>query len=333
MRVLFAFFVCALLAAITMIWDAQRLLQTPLSLDAETRFEVPQGIAFVGLADRLAQQGLLAAPRAAFYLRLHARLHRLDARVKSGEYVLLPGLTPISAVELFVSGRTLLYELRIIEGWTYAQALDAIRRHQQIAQTLADVEPASVMSALGQAGLHPEGRLFPDTYRFERDTQDVVILRRAYDMQQRVLAEEWAQRASGLPYANAEEALIMASIIEKETGLERERKQIAGVFVRRLRLGMRLQTDPTVIYGMGSAFDGDIRLKDLRADTPYNTYTRNGLPPTPICLPGRASINAALHPQAGDSLFFVSRGDGSHVFSATLDEHNAAVRRYQLGRP
>lgn len=334
MRILLKIVALGLLAGIVLVWDAQRLLQTPLSLSAEARFEIPQGVSFAVVVDRMAQQGLLSTPRAALYLRLHARYSDgLDSRIKSGEYALSPGLTPVGAVALFVSGRTLLYELRITEGWTYAQALDAIRRHPQIAQTLGPVEPAATMAALGQGGVHPEGRLFPDTYRFERNTADVSILRRAFDMQQQVLAEEWAARSPDLPYASPEEALIMASIVEKETGLASEREQIAGVFVRRLRLGMRLQTDPTVIYGLGSAYDGNIRLKDLRTDTPYNTYTRGGLPPTPICLPGRASIRAALHPQAGDTLYFVSRGDGSHVFSATLDEHNAAVRRFQLGQP
>ncbi|HEY0975579.1 MAG TPA: endolytic transglycosylase MltG [Solimonas sp.] len=333
MRNLLKLFLLAMLGVALLFWDAQRLLQAPLPLTAEARFDIPRGQAFATVVDRLQSQQWLGPARTALYLRLHARFYGLDSQIKSGEYALLPGLNAIGAVALFVSGRTVLYEVRFIEGWTFAQALDAIRRHPQIAQTLTDHRLEAVMAALGEPDLHPEGQFFPDTYRFERDTTDVTLLRRALDMQRRVLADEWERRSPGLPYADAREALIMASIIEKETGLESERQQIAGVFVRRLRLGMRLQTDPTVIYGIGPTFDGNIRLRDLRTNTPYNTYMRGGLTPTPICLPGRASIHAALHPDDGSALFFVSRGDGSHVFSDTLDAHNAAVRRYQLGQP
>ena len=179
---------------------------------------------------------------------------------------------------------------------------------------------------------HPEGRFLPETYRFTNQTSDVEFMRRAYVAMEAAMARQWAARQPDLPLASADDALILASIIERETGVPAERPQIAGVFVRRLRLGMRLQTDPTVIYGMGDAFDGNIRRRDLRTDTPYNTYTRKGLPPTPIALPGEAALAAAVNPADGDSLFFVSRGDGSHVFSATVQEHNAAVRKYQLKR-
>ncbi len=334
MRTLLKLLLLSLVIAGALLWDATRMLAAPMPMGGEVRFEVPPGTSFTGVTERLAQQRLLPATRAAFYVRVYARVKNLDAQIKSGEYRLPAGTSLTGLVGLLVSGRTVLYEVRLIEGWTFAQALDVIRQHPHVAQTLApDADGAAAMAALGLSNLHPEGRLFPDTYRFERGTPDLTILRRAIEMQQRVLEQEWANRAQGLPYATPEQALVMASIVEKETGLESERRQIAGVFVRRLRLGMRLQTDPTVIYGLGQTFDGNIRLRDLRADTPYNTYTRDGLPPTPICLPGRASIHAALHPEDGDTLFFVSRGDGSHVFSATLDEHNAAVRRYQLGKP
>jgi len=334
MRALLKLLLLGLVIAGALLWDATRMLAAPLPLSSEARFEVPLGTSFTGVTERLAQQGLLPATRAAFYVRVYARIKNLDAQIKSGEYRLTQGISLTGLVDLLVSGRTVLYEVRLIEGWTFAQALDAIRQHPQITQTLApDATGDAAMAAMGLSDMHPEGRLFPDTYRFERGTQDLTILRRAIEMQQQVLQQEWASRSEGLPYATPEQALVMASIVEKETGLESERRQIAGVFVRRMRLGMRLQTDPTVIYGLGPSFDGNIRLRDLRADTPYNTYTRDGLPPTPICLPGRASIQAALHPEDGETLFFVSRGDGSHVFSATLDEHNAAVRRYQLGKP
>ena len=188
------------------------------------------------------------------------------------------------------------------------------------------------MRTLSRApGEHPEGQLFPDTYAYPRGTHALHVVKRAYARMQTILGEEWAQREEGLPLTTPYEALILASIVEKETGLAAERPEIAGVFVRRLRKGMKLQTDPTVIYGMGAAFDGNIRRSDLTTDTPYNTYVRTGLPPTPIALPGRDAIHAALHPAAGDSLYFVAKGDGGHAFSATLEEHNRAVRRYQLG--
>ena len=201
-----------------------------------------------------------------------------------------------------------------------------------LVHTLDTREPRRVMAAIGYAGYLAEGRLFPDTYRFPRGTTDVAFLVRAFETMQAVLAEEWERRAVGLPYESPYEALIMASLIEKETGIPEERAQIGGVFVRRLGKGMKLQTDPTVIYALGSSYDGNIRRGDLGVDSPYNTYVYAGLPPTPIASPGRESIRAALQPEAGDALYFVARGDGSHEFSATLAEHNRAVRKYQLRR-
>lgn len=333
MRIFLRLLLLIVLGTALLAWDAQRQLQGPMPIAADVRIDIPSGQAFVGVINTLEVQKLLPSPRAALYLRAYVRIKAYGSSIKSGEYTLTPGMSLIEAIELFVSGRTVMYELRIVEGWTFAQAMTVLRAHPEIKQTLADALPETVMAALGQQGLHPEGLFFPDTYRFSRGATDVSILRRAFDMQRRILESEWAERDPNLPYASPEEALIMASIIEKETGLASERGEISGVFVRRLRLGMRLQTDPTVIYGIGETFDGNIRLRDLRTDTPYNTYTRGGLPPTPICLPGRASIHAALHPLEGQTLFFVSRGDGSHVFSETLDQHNAAVRRYVLKKP
>lgn len=322
-----------ILAAVALAWDFQRQLDAPLLPAPSARFEVAAGQSFDRVAERLLAEGHLASARTVPYLKLEARLRGFGARIHAGEYALDPQLRVRDVIGLLVSGRTVMYELRLLEGWTLRQALAEIRRHPQIRQTLQDASLAEIARAVGFDAQHPEGWLFPDTYRFARNTSDVALLRKAFAMQTRILQEEWEGRAPDLPYATAEEALTMASIIEKETGLASERRQIAGVFVRRLRLGMRLQTDPTVIYGVGESFDGNLRLRDLRTDTPYNTYTRFGLPPTPICLPGRESIHAALHPEDGDSLFFVSRGDGSHVFSATLEQHNAAVRRHQLKRP
>ena len=204
----------------------------------------------------------------------------------------------------------------------------------KLTHTLAGLSPNAVMKRLGHAGEHPEGRFFPDTYYYTKGETDLMILAKAYDKMQKLLQQEWQGRVANLPLKDPYEALILASIVEKETGRADERRQIAGVFINRLRRGMRLQTDPTVIYGMGESFDGNLRLKDLRRDTPYNTYTRRGLPPTPVALPGKESLQAVLHPEASDALFFVARGDGSHEFSATLEQHNKAVIKYQLnGKP
>jgi UPF0755 protein len=323
----------AVLLGIVAVWDFGRQLSSPIQAPANARFEIAAGQSFDRVVERLANDGFLPTARSAQYLRVYARANGLGGRIHAGEYALDPSMTVSGVVDLFVSGRTVLHEVRLLEGWTYRQALDEIRRHPQIRQTLTGNDPATIAAAIGLTVDHPEGRLFPDTYRFSRNTSDIELLRKAAALQARVLDEEWQNRAADLPYATPDEALIMASIVEKETGLSSERGQIAGVFFRRLKLGMRLQTDPTVIYGLGERFDGNLRLVDLRTDTPYNTYTRSGMPPTPICLPGRESIRAALHPEDGKTLFFVSRGDGSHVFSETLDQHNAAVRRYQLKQP
>lgn len=334
MRVFLLLLVLMASVAVAVAVDALRVLQQPLSTANGDLFEIPKGQGLSGVAQALADQGFLAdAPRSTLYLKVYARVRKIGAQIKSGEYRILPGMNALQAVQMFVDGRAVLHELRLIEGWTFAQALAELRKHPKIRHTLpADATPEAVHAALGRSDAHPEGRLFPDTYHFANGTTDVEFLRRAATTMDSVLAAEWAARADSLPYATPEEALIMASIVEKETGVPHERGQIAGVFVRRLALGMRLQTDPTVIYGLGAAFDGNIRLNDLRTDTPYNTYTRAGLPPSPICLPGRAAIHAALHPEAGTALYFVSRGDGTHVFSDTLEQHEAAVRRFQLGK-
>jgi UPF0755 protein len=229
-----------------------------------------------------------------------------------------------------VNGDVIRYTLTIPEGWTFDQMLAAIRTQGKLRQTLTATDDEGVMRQLGYPGQHPEGRFFPDTYEFVAGTTDTSLLQRAYEEMQRHLEEEWRDRAPGLPLDTPYQALILASIVEKETGNPAERARIAGVFVRRLQKNIRLQTDPTVIYGLGAAFDGNLRRRDLTTDSPYNTYMRAGLPPTPIALPGLAALHAALHPAAGDELYFVSRGDGSHHFSASLDEHVAAVRNYQL---
>jgi UPF0755 protein len=232
-----------------------------------------------------------------------------------------------------VSGRAYLHSLTVIDGWTFQQMMTAIAADPNIVHTVGDNSGDTMMKAMSHPGEHPEGRFYPDTYRFPGGTKDTDFLLRAYNTMAHTLEEEWNARAPDLPLKTSYEALILASIVQRETAVPAERFEIAGVFTRRLRNGMRLQTDPTVIYGMGSAYNGNIRLTDLEQDTPYNTYTRDGLPPTPICMPGRDAIHAALHPADGTSLYFVAKGDGSHAFSTTIGEHNEAVRRYQLKQP
>jgi UPF0755 protein len=220
----------------------------------------------------------------------------------------------------------------LIEGQTFKEMLALIRTNDNLVHILDGAGAQEIMTRLGHAGENPEGRFLPDTYHFPQGTTDLSFLQRAYNAMEHCLAEQWAKRDAGLPLNSPYEAVTLASIVEKETGLAEERPRIAGVFIRRLQKGMRLQTDPTVIYGLGKRFDGDLRASDLRADTPYNTYTRDGLPPSPIAMPGIASIRAVLHPAKGDALYFVAKGNGSHYFSRTLKEHEDAVQKFQLGK-
>lgn len=332
LRVLLSLLLLGVLGIAALLWDGHRQLNAPLSLHEVTRISIARGDHFVNVIDQMQADSLFTGRRQGLYLLAWARLIEANRRIKAGEFDLAPGATPRDALEVFIEGRSVLSELRLPEGWKFSQAFALIAAHEDIAHTLPDgIAPDQLMKKLGLAGVHPEGRFFPDTYRFTKGMRDVDLLRHAARQMTQTLDAEWQTRAAELPYASADEALTMASIIEKETGAAHERARIAGVFVRRLRVGMLLQTDPTVIYGIGDAFDGNLRRVDLQRDTPYNSYTRKGLPPTPICLPGRAAIHAALHPQDDGSVFFVAKGDGTHQFSKTLDEHNAAVRRYQLG--
>ena len=312
-------------------WEYKVFTETPLALKEPLLLEVKPGASVAALARNLRGHGLLNEPR---YFTLLARISGQGRKIKAGEYRLEPGLTPADLLALLVAGRSVEYSITLVEGWSFRQMMAAIHAHDLLTHTLSELDDAAIMNRLGRPGEHPEGRFFPDTYRFPRGETDLSLLKRAYERTESVLAEEWERREEGLPLKDPYEALILASIVEKETGQAAERPEIAGVFTRRLRKGMLLQTDPTVIYGMGESFDGNIRRKDLRTDTPYNTYTRKGLPPTPIAMPGREAIHAALHPADGKTLYFVAKGDGSgeHYFSATLKEHNWAVRKYQLKR-
>ena len=259
-----------------------------------------------------------------------ARLRNAAAALRAGEYRFAPATTPRAALRQLVAGAVVFRRLQIVEGWTVRDMLAAVRVAPALTATLDGATTETLLARLGLGRGHAEGRFFPDTYHYVRADADADVLRRAYAKMQAVLAAEWAERAADLPYRNQGEALTMASLIEKETSLAQDRPRIGGVFMRRLRRGMRLQTDPAVIYGLGAAFDGDLKRAHLQADGPYNTYRRGGLPPTPIALPGRAAIRAALRPAAGTALYFVARGDGSTEFSSTLREHNRAVRRFQL---
>ncbi|TAJ53138.1 MAG: endolytic transglycosylase MltG [Nevskiaceae bacterium] len=331
LRLLALLVVVAVLGLAAVLWDAKRLLHTPLALEEVERVSIERGNRMRDVIHQLQAVDAFVTPRQSLYLLLLTRLRDQQTRIKAGDFDLAPGTTPLQALAMFVEGRAVLSELRIPEGWGYAQLLDLVRIHPDLGHSLPEeLAPGQLMALLGLPGQHPEGRFFPDTYRFTKGMRDLDFLRHAHHLMEKTLSAEWEQRAPELPYADASAALTMASIVEKETGAANERARIAGVFVRRLRLGMLLQTDPTVIYGLGENFDGNLRRVDLLTDTPYNSYTRAGLPPTPICLPGRAAIHAALHPEDDGSVFFVARGDGSHQFSKTLDEHNAAVRQYQL---
>lgn len=310
-------------------WQQHVALKQPLAIAGERLLEVPSGATPSGLLNRLENEGVLEG---ALWLRLYWRFNYDGKGLQSGEYRLTPGQTAAELLQQWRRGEVVQYSLTLVEGWTFRQLRTALAGQERLEQTLTGLDDGAVMQRLGLDGQHPEGRFFPDTYRYVRGMRDVDLLRQAHQRLVEVLDGEWQQRAADLPYRDAYQALIMASLVEKETGVAAEREQIAGVFVRRLRLGMLLQTDPTVIYGLGERYAGNLTRADLREATPYNTYVNAGLPPTPIAMVGREAIRAALHPAGGDSLYFVARGDGSHVFSRSLDEHNRAVREFQLKR-
>lgn len=310
-------------------WEQRSALEQPLDLDQESLLEVAAGDTPGLLLNRLETEQVL---HGAFWLRLYWRFNLVGQPLHSGEYRLAPGMQARDLLGLWQRGEVVQYSLTLVEGWNFRQVRAALARQTKLDQQLNALSDAEIMALLGQPGVDPQGRFFPDTYRYVRGMSDLQLLKQAYARLNEVLAEEWQKRADNLPYREPYQALIMASMVEKETGVPAERGQIAGVFVRRLRLGMRLQTDPTVIFGLGERYNGKLSRAHLLEPTPYNTYVINGMPPTPIALVGREALHAALHPEAGKSLYFVARGDGSHVFSNDLDAHNRAVREYQLKR-
>jgi UPF0755 protein len=304
-------------------------LNTPLTLPSQDfHYELGSGKSLSHLSQDLASQNILAHPR---WLNWYARFYNKE-KIHPGEYLLDASLTPVSLLEKLNKGDVVLHQVTFVEGWTFKQVMGALNAQPHIKSLLADKPDSKRLEMLNLPITHPEGWFFPDTYRFTKGTSDVEILTQAYNAMRKSLDELWANKSANLPYRNEYEALIMASIIEKETGHEGERDKIAGVFVRRLQIGMPLQTDPTVIYGMGENYTGKISRDDLRRPTSYNTYTIQGLPPTPIAIPGKASLFAALHPDASKSLYFVAKGDGTSEFSDNLLDHQRAVIRYQLKR-
>ena len=328
LRLLSMAIIVGVLAVAWGVIEYENFITTPLAFGGKTlHYEVKPGTGVMKIAQDLDQRGVI---KHWIYLVGLARLEGKAHLIKAGEYEFQNGITPVKLLDQLVAGQVVEHALTIVEGWNFKQLMDAIKQNTAITHTLSGMDGMQIMAKLGWAGQHPEGHFYPDTYHFSKGMTDVAFLQRAYRAMEQRLATEWDTRNAGLPLQDPYQALILASIVEKESALPDERKRIAGVFIRRLQKGMKLQTDPTVIYGMGSNFDGNLRRADLTTDTAYNTYLHTGLPPTPIALPSAAAIHAVLHPEPGNSLYFVARGDGSHEFSASIDAHNKAVKKYQL---
>ncbi|MES2824701.1 MAG: endolytic transglycosylase MltG [Pseudomonadota bacterium] len=307
----------------------QRWLEMPLTIPVDGYYyDLGSGKSISHLTQDLANKNILTHPR---WLGWYARYYQKE-KIHTGEYFFPVGITPLQLLEKLNKGDVVLHQVTLLEGWTFRQIIAALNEQPELTHQLTHKTMAEQLAILNLPISHVEGWFYPDTYRFTKGTSDVELLRQSYKVMRKTLDEMWATKAANLPYANDYQALIMASIVEKETGWAGEREQVAGVFVRRLQQGMRLQTDPTVIYGMGADYAGKISKNDLVRANQYNTYVINGLPPTPIATPSKASLYAALHPAPGNALFFVAKGDGTSEFSATLIEHQRAVVRYQLKR-
>ncbi len=312
------------------VYDYSNFTKSSLGIGMHSvKYIVPPGSSMSSLSKRLEGDGIISNRH---YFGIMARFDGTANQIKAGEYDILPGMNPRDLLQLFVKGKVKQYSLTIVEGRTFKQLLADLHANKILKHDLQGLSNEQIMEKIGAKGLHPEGMFYPDTYYFPRGTSESQFLKRAYKVMQKKLAKLWEQRNKNILLKSSYEALILASIIEKETAVASERERISGVFTRRLKKGMRLQTDPTVIYGMGDSYNGDIRFRDLKKDTPYNTYTRKGLPPTPIAMAGEAAIFAALHPAKGKELYFVARNDGTHVFSDTLKQHNRAVDKYQRKR-
>jgi UPF0755 protein len=323
--------VALLITAAFGVWWVDQPLRFPASVSEQQPLdvEIAPGQSARGVAENLSASGV-QTPWVLLYGWF--RLSGGSRDIKAGSYEFAPGTTPRTLLSKLVRGEQAVRSITILEGWNHRQVFELLRASPDLTQDLEGLSSADIMALIGYPGRHPEGRFFPDTYRVAKRAAASSVLRQAAQAMDKRVADAWAQRDANVPLRTPEDALILASIIEKETGLESDRRRIGGVFSNRLRIGMRLQTDPTVIYGLGERFDGNLRRDDLQTDTPYNTYTRAGLPPTPIAMPGAASLRAAVQPGDTNAIYFVARGDGSSQFSATLEEHNAAVQRYILRR-
>ncbi|MCW9014494.1 MAG: endolytic transglycosylase MltG [Gammaproteobacteria bacterium] len=323
--------ILSLLIGVALAIDMYSFLSSPMNLVETTYYEFESGSSASSLVRDLKKQNILSRP---FYLSVWTRISGQAKKLKVGEYKLTPGMTPFDLLSDMENAKVKQYSITLVEGRTFWQMMNQINESAYLKHYLKGLTDAEIMQRIGHGGEHPEGRFYPDTYHFPKGMTDIQFLKRAYDEMDRRLNQAWAKRDIGLPFDTPYEALTLASIVEKESALAEERTQIAGVFINRLRKKMRLQTDPTVIYGLGPSFDGDIRFRDLKRDTPYNTYTRKGLPPTPIAMPGQGAIDAVMHPDTTPYIYFVARGDktGSHVFSETLTEHEKAVDKYQRKR-
>lgn len=327
MRRLFAlFFVLAALGSGAVTW----WLNQPMDMNAAAvDLSVEPGTLARGVAQAVNDAGVQVSP---FWLYWWFRLSGDARQIKAGSYEIERGSTPRSLLRKLVRGEESLRAVTLVEGWNFTQVRAALSKAEQLTPETKGLPDYLLMKVLGMPGVHPEGRFFPDTYTYAKGSSDLAVLKRAMRAMDKRLAAAWSQRLPDTPLQTPEQALILASIVEKETGRGSDRAMIAGVFTNRLRIGMMLQTDPTVIYGMGEAFDGNLRRRDLQADTPWNTYTRSGLPPTPIAMPGTASLLAAVRPTPTKALYFVARGDGSSQFSTNLEEHIRAVNKYQRGQ-
>ena len=328
LTLLASFAVIAAIAAVVVTQRVDRFMDTPVTVPpAGMEIDIRPGTPFAAVSRELVDKGLIDSDR---WLRVYVRWNDIGGAIQAGEYRVNPGATPRTLIEQFTTGSVRLYAFTIIEGWNQFDLLKAMHADEVLDSTMTDEDWPALLASLGSEHTVAEGLFLPETYRFPKGTTDRELLAQAYEFMQDALQEEWATRSEDAVVQSPYEALVLASIVEKETARTDERARISGVFSRRLSSRMRLQTDPTVIYGIGQAFDGNLTRKHLRTDTPYNTYTRHGLPPTPIAMPGRAAIHAALHPADGPELFFVATGlgDGSHKFSATKEEHDNAVAEY-----
>lgn len=325
----FLLVVAGLLAGAVAWWVHQPLPVRAGAAGQPLELSIEPGTAPRGVAKAVVEAGVQVPPELLFWW---FRLSGQSRKIRAGSYEMAPGSTPLGLLTMLVRGEEAMRTVTLVEGWTFTQVLDALSKAEQLKSETRGLAPDQIMNLLGRPGQFAEGRFFPDTYTYAKGSSDVAVLRRALHAMDRHLDAAWAARQPDTPLKTPQDALILASIVEKETGRASDRAMVAAVFINRLRIGMLLQTDPTVIYGLGPRFDGNLRRRDLLADTPYNTYTRAGLPPTPIAMPGRASLMAVAQPAATRALYFVARGDGSSQFSATLEEHNRAVNKYQRGQ-